>query len=151
MSVQLVASQILNSSVIKKYAESKIRDNNLMELGDNFTMTIDDTAHTLTVVSGDVTQVFNLRSDLNICPKTLYDYYLYRFTSGAVVAGDAIYIVVPDSSETVHDGSTTNALVSAFNAKQLSYFEIVSRGPMPRQLTAREVYYASYTIYKYTI
>lgn len=153
LAIEIKVNQILNSERIKSYAEEKIRANGTPVLGDNFTMLIDPTAGTLTVttiIAGVTTvTVLNLSSDLNICPLTLYDYYLYRLDYSGVKVGDAIYIQIPNSSTTVTDGHEVNAIINSLSSKQIGYFTIVSRGPSPEWLTAREIYTHSYHIYKY--
>lgn len=149
MAIEVKVNRILNSERIKTYAEEKIRANGTPALGTNFNMVIDETAGTLTVttvISGETTvTTLNLSSDLNICPLTLYDYYLYRLDYTGVKVGDAIYIQVPDSS----DGHEINAIVNSISSKQIGYMTIVSRGPSPEWLTAREIYTHGYHIYKY--
>ena len=46
-----------------------------------------------TETNEDMTLIYDLARDLNICPKTMYNYYLYRFSPRNLRLGDAIRVV----------------------------------------------------------
>jgi len=95
-------------------------------------------------------QNIELDAELGISPKTVYNYYLYRFTPRNIVRGTAIRVVKPKQSELDPDWFAYNAVVVQADVRQISYIMVPSRGPMHRILTARQCYENHITVYVYT-
>lgn len=95
------------------------------------------------------TLIYYLAADLNICPKTMYNYYKYRFDPCDLKLGDAVRIVKEKKDENDLDWYAYNAVIIKGNGLQISYVMVPSRGPMTRRLTAREAYTHGIQVYKY--
>lgn len=97
----------------------------------------------------DETMYFYMAKDLNLCPKTVANYYIYRFLHANMVLGDAIRIVKEPIDENDIDTYAYNAIIIQANSKQISYIMMPSKGPMHRYLTARQAYVNNIKVYKY--
>lgn len=97
----------------------------------------------------DETLYFYMAKDLNLCPKTVANYYIYRFLHANIKLGDAIRVVKEPIDENDIDTYAYNAIIVYANSKQLSYVMVPSKGPMHRYLTARQAYENNIKVYKY--
>lgn len=102
-----------------------------------------------TETNEDMTLIYDLARDLNICPKTMYNYYLYRFSPRNLRLGDAIRVVKEKVDENDKDHFAYNAVIITANVRQITFVMVPSKGPMTRYLTARECYEHGISIYKY--
>lgn len=98
---------------------------------------------------------FLLCKDLQISPKTLYGFYIYRFNPTTLRLGDAIRVVqeLDENGKPLGNYahmSAFNAVIITANVKTITFVMVPSRGPMTRYLTARECYEQKITIFKYT-
>lgn len=96
------------------------------------------------------TRNIELEAELGLSPKTVYNYYLYRFTPRNIVRGTAIRVVRPKQSEDDPDWFAYNAVVVQSDVRQIAFIMVPSRGPMHRILTARQCYENHITVYVYT-
>ena len=87
-------------------------------------------------------------ADLNLTPKEIFNYYLYRFDLKHIHIGDAIR-VVKEATDKYPDVFAYNALVLQCNVRQISYGMVPSRGPSIRTITARQAYNYGVKIYVY--
>lgn len=99
----------------------------------------------------DRTVILDLARDLNLCPKTMYNYHLYRFAPRNLRLGDAIRVVKEKVDVNDRDWFAYNAVIITANVRQISFVMVPSRGPMTRYLTARECYEKGISIYKYQV
>ena len=92
---------------------------------------------------------FGLAKDLNICPKTLYNYFLYRFPNLKLLRGTAVKIYKVRKDENDVDYFAYNAVIINSDPRQISFVMAPSKGPMTRYLTARACYENGIDIYIY--
>lgn len=95
------------------------------------------------------TKIFYMEDDLNLSPKTVYNYYLYRFEPRNIVRGSAIKVFKKKQSEDDIDWFSYNGVVIQANVREISFIMVPSRGSMHRILTARQCYENQISIYKY--
>ena len=87
-------------------------------------------------------------TDLNLSPREIFNYYLYRFDIRNIHIGDAIR-VVKEATDKYPDTFAYNAIVMQCNIRQISFVMVPSRGPAVRTITARQAYHQGVKIYVY--
>ena len=127
--------KILMSGIVE--AESEDEKDSLRVLVQNLETETDETIY------------FELAKDLNICPKTLYNYFLYRFPNLKLQRGAAVKIYKQRKDENDLDYFAYNAVIINSSPRQISFVMVPSRGPMTRYLSARECYENNIDIYIY--